>query len=358
MAVQNIDVSEKVNEITGDNRKARDLGDDELRSRIQETRGLLALEGLSRDQKQALREVLEADRAEIRSRVAARDADRERNRRGDDAEDSRRSDELPMRGDQLTVRDLLEDDRPADDLTTRALERRIDANRRALRLDNLSDRQRRALRERMREDRQAMRSRFGNRRERRRERLDDPAYALAVAAGAIATAAILSRPNIAAAEAYDEEIEDWLTAAPLVETDRRYRVEDFRDQPRLRYAVPGIELDTVQFGFGEGFLREEELPKLDRIGETIERIVAGNPNEVFLIEGHTDAVGTEAANMKLSQERAEAVKQALLEYFNIGEDNLVTVGRGEMYPKIPTQEAEAENRRVSVRRITPLLARR
>jgi outer membrane protein OmpA-like peptidoglycan-associated protein len=79
---------------------------------------------------------------------------------------------------------------------------------------------------------------------------------------------------------------------------------------------------------------------------------------VFLIEGHTDAVGTEAANMKLSQERAEAVKQALLEYFNIGEDNLVTVGRGEMYPKIPTQEAEPENRRVSVRRITPLLARR
>jgi hypothetical protein len=51
------------------------------------------------------------------------------------------------------------------------------------------------------------------------------------------------------------------------------------------------------------------------------------------------------------------VKQALLEYFNIGEENLVTVGRGELYPKIPTQAAEAENRRVSVRRITPLLAR-
>ena len=358
VAVQNIDVSAKVGEITGDNRKAADLADDELRQRIQQTRGLLALEGLSDQQTQSLRQVLDTDRAEIRSRVAARDDRQNRNRRGDDAEDSRRSDELPMRGDQLTLRDLLEDGRPADDLTTSALERRIDANRRAMRLANLDDRQREALRERMREDRQAMRGRLGERRERRRERLNDPAYAIAIAAGVIATAAILSRPNIAAAEAYDEDIEDWLTAGPLVETRRRYRVEDFRDQPRLRYAVPGIEVDTVRFGFGEGFLREEEIPKLDRIGETIERIVAGNPDEVFMIEGHTDAVGTEAANMKLSEERAEAVKQALLEYFNIGEENLVTVGRGELYPKIPTQAAEAENRRVSVRRITPLLARR
>jgi outer membrane protein OmpA-like peptidoglycan-associated protein len=125
----------------------------------------------------------------------------------------------------------------------------------------------------------------------------------------------------------------------------------------LRYAVPGIELDTVNFGFGEAFVREEEIPQLERLGSAIERIVAGSPDEVFLIEGHTDAVGTEAANMRLSQQRADAVKQALLEYFNIADENLATVGRGELYPKIPTEAAEAENRRVSVRRITPLLAR-
>jgi outer membrane protein OmpA-like peptidoglycan-associated protein len=357
VTVQNIDVSAKVQELVGDNRQASDLSDSDLRERIQATRGLLAIEGLNDRQQGQLREVLARDRQEIRSRVAARDGTRRQRNRDEDGDGRNRSDDLPMRGDQLTLRDLLEDQRPADDLTTSALERRIDANRRALQLDSLSDRQRQALRERMREDRQALRSRYGNKRERRRKRLSDPGFALAVAAGAVATAVILSRPNIAAAEAYDEDIEDWLTAAPLVETKKRYRVEDFRAQPRLRYAVPGIEVDTVRFGFGEGFLREEEIPKLDRIGETIERIVAGNPEEVFLIEGHTDAVGTEQANMKLSIERAQAVKQVLLEYFNIGEDNLATVGRGELYPKIPTQAAEAENRRVSVRRITPLLAR-
>ena len=122
--------------------------------------------------------------------------------------------------------------------------------------------------------------------------------------------------------------------------------------------MPGIEVDTIRFGFGEGYLRTEEVAKLERIGEIIERIVAGSPNEVFLIEGHTDAVGSREANMALSTQRADAVRQALLEYFEIGEDNLATVGRGEAYLKIPTEAPEAENRRVTLRRITPLLAGR
>ena len=55
-----------------------------------------------------------------------------------------------------------------------------------------------------------------------------------------------------------------------------------------------IEIDTVHFGFGEGFLREEEIDKLDRIAQVLERILAKNPGEVFMIEGHTDAVGSDA----------------------------------------------------------------
>ncbi len=135
----------------------------------------------------------------------------------------------------------------------------------------------------------------------------------------------------------------------------RYRIEDFASQPRLRYAVPGIEVDTVRFGFGEGFLREEEVPKLERIGEVIERIVATNPDEVFLIEGHTDAVGTREANQALSVQRANAVRDALLEFFLIEDRNLAVIGHGETYLKIPTEGPEAENRRVTLRRITQLL---
>ena len=116
-----------------------------------------------------------------------------------------------------------------------------------------------------------------------------------------------------------------------------------------------IEIDTVHFGFGEGFLREEEIDKLDRIAVVLEKVLAKNPDEVFLLEGHTDAVGSNAANLALSRERALAVKEALTTYYVIPAENLRTAGLGERYLKIPTNLPEAENRRVSLARITPLV---
>jgi outer membrane protein OmpA-like peptidoglycan-associated protein len=80
--------------------------------------------------------------------------------------------------------------------------------------------------------------------------------------------------------------------------------------------------------------------------------------QVFLIEGHTDAVGSDAANLALSQARAAAVEEALVYYYAIDPSNVRTVGLGERFLKIPTEEPEEENRRVTVRRITPLLAGR
>ena len=81
-----------------------------------------------------------------------------------------------------------------------------------------------------------------------------------------------------------------------------------------------------------------------------------NPAETFLIEGHTDAVGSDLANLALSDRRAESVARALTDVFGIPPENLVTQGYGERYLKIDTQERERENRRVALRRITPLVA--
>ena len=99
----------------------------------------------------------------------------------------------------------------------------------------------------------------------------------------------------------------------------------------------------------EGFLN------LDRIGGILEEILAAHPREVFLIEGHTDAVGEDPYNLDLSRRRAAAIKDALTQYYAIGPENLQTVGYGERYLKIDTEEPEEENRRVTVRRATPAI---
>jgi outer membrane protein OmpA-like peptidoglycan-associated protein len=76
---------------------------------------------------------------------------------------------------------------------------------------------------------------------------------------------------------------------------------------------------------------------------------------VFLIEGHTDAVGSDVDNLSLSDRRAESVAIALSQQFGVPAENLTTQGYGEQYLKVPTDGPSAENRRVTVRNITPLL---
>jgi hypothetical protein len=80
-----------------------------------------------------------------------------------------------------------------------------------------------------------------------------------------------------------------------------------------------------------------------------------NPGEVFLIEGHTDAVGSDIDNLSLSDRRAQAVADLLAQQFGIPRENLVTQGYGKQFLLVPTPEPERRNRRVVIRRITPLL---
>jgi outer membrane protein OmpA-like peptidoglycan-associated protein len=161
--------------------------------------------------------------------------------------------------------------------------------------------------------------------------------------------------DVFAAEVDDAELEEVLVAPPRQRFSRAYKFDEIAVQPRLRQSVNRIEIDTIRFGSNEGFVREEQLQSLDGIAAIIERIVKKYPNEVFLIEGHTDAPGSAAYNAKLSKLRAESIKRALVNYYVIPGRNLRTVGLGERFLKIPTSDVEPENRRVSISRITPLL---
>ncbi len=136
---------------------------------------------------------------------------------------------------------------------------------------------------------------------------------------------------------------------------RTFSLRQIREIAEVRELVPGIDLDTITFASGSAAIPPEQARSLVRLGILIEEFLAENPREVFLIEGHTDATGSDALNLALSDRRAESVALALTEFFAIEPENLVVQGYGERFLKIDTQAAEPANRRATIRRITPLL---
>lgn len=121
--------------------------------------------------------------------------------------------------------------------------------------------------------------------------------------------------------------------------------------------MPRVDLDTIHFDFGSWDVETSQYPLLERVARIINRIIDRHPDEMLLIEGHTDAVGSDEDNLSLSDRRAEAVAEILTREFQVPAENLSTHGYGEQFLKINTPGPERANRRVAIRRITPLLSR-
>src|SRR5215470_13672163 len=155
--------------------------------------------------------------------------------------------------------------------------------------------------------------------------------------------------------AQPDDIYSALWAGPVDYIDRPYSLDEIRYSLPLRERMPRVDLDTVTFDTGSWEVAPDQVERLAVIADGINRAVAANPSEVFLIEGHTDAVGSDIDNLSLSDRRAESVALVLSQQFGVPPENLTTQGYGAHYLKIPTQGPERANRRVTVRRITPLL---
>lgn len=190
--------------------------------------------------------------------------------------------------------------------------------------------------------------------------------AIGVGVGAVTAAIILNlrRPVVTIprhayivdyARASDDDLYETLNAPPVENLDRAYSLEEVRYNLPLRERMRSIDLDDITFGSGDIDVSPDQHRKLERLARVIERVLRSNPDEVFLIEGHTDAVGDDVDNLSLSDRRAQSVAQILSEEFGVPPENLVTQGYGEQFLKIESREPERLNRRVTVRRVTPLL---
>ncbi|AKI00985.1 outer membrane protein/peptidoglycan-associated (lipo)protein [Hoeflea sp. IMCC20628] len=148
---------------------------------------------------------------------------------------------------------------------------------------------------------------------------------------------------------------EFLMEPPVEQVERLYTVEEVTRSARLRDKVRRIDLDSLTFEFGKATIAEDQIQRLSDVADAMTDILGNNPAETFLIEGHTDAVGKDEANLVLSDRRAETIAVALSDVFGIPPENMVTQGYGERYLKVSTEAPERLNRRVTIRRITPLV---
>jgi len=103
---------------------------------------------------------------------------------------------------------------------------------------------------------------------------------------------------------------------------------------------------TILFNSGKATFQQQTYPVL----QSIVAILKEYPSSKFSIEGHTDSDGKDAMNLKLSEDRAGAVKNYLTEN-GIATDRLSSVGYGETKPidSNKTKKGKANNRRVEVK---------
>ena len=148
------------------------------------------------------------------------------------------------------------------------------------------------------------------------------------------------------AEAQSAEIdlarrEAELASAQAQSLKRRLEYMEYRQTDRGVV----VTLGDVLFEVGETDLLPSAAQNLDDVIDLLE----SEPGKDIRIEGHTDSSGPAELNLRLSEERAEAVRDALIER-GIDPERLNAVGMGEDFPIATNETAEgrASNRRVDV----------
>ena len=117
------------------------------------------------------------------------------------------------------------------------------------------------------------------------------------------------------------------------------------DTPRVVVTEESIEInDVIHFEFAKADIRPESFGLMDEIAS----VIVDHPDLLKIrVEGHTDAIGDDVSNLKLSQARAESVV-TYLGQAGVEPSRLDPVGFGEMRPieTNETDEGRAKNRRV------------
>jgi len=107
-----------------------------------------------------------------------------------------------------------------------------------------------------------------------------------------------------------------------------------------------LSLMGITFPVGKSTIEPSSFALMSKVHEAIRLF----PNATIIVEGHTDSDGSDSANLILSQDRADAVKQYLISNMGINAERVSSIGYGETRPVASNQNAEgkARNRRIDL----------
>ncbi|GGK06011.1 OmpA family protein [Pseudomonas matsuisoli] len=114
-------------------------------------------------------------------------------------------------------------------------------------------------------------------------------------------------------------------------------------EPEPAPEVVRVELD-VKFDFDRAQVKQESYADIQNLADFMNQY----PQTSTTVEGHTDSVGTDAYNQRLSERRANAVRDVLVNQYGVQNNRVSSVGYGESRPVADnaTEEGRAINRRV------------
>jgi outer membrane protein OmpA-like peptidoglycan-associated protein len=142
-----------------------------------------------------------------------------------------------------------------------------------------------------------------------------------------------------------EELRQALTPAPEPNMPRGIRPAPTSQVPTTHEPTAVI---NVFFASNSDRILSTYYTDLAKLGQALTPILASGAT--LRIEGHTDSLGPDPYNLRLSEKRAESVKEYLVQHFALPPERMLAEGYGESRPIAPneTSKGRAQNRRVQV----------
>jgi OOP family OmpA-OmpF porin len=178
------------------------------------------------------------------------------------------------------------------------------------------------------------------------------------AAAALGGKVMMEHPNYTTIVVARDGKEIWVEVAPvptgseysLTIVERKAMEQDVQaDAAALKAGIAAsghVEVPGIFFDTGKADLKAESAAALKEIAVMLNN----DPRVRVWVVGHTDNTGDDAANVSLSQARAEAVVKALVTQMGVAAARLAPQGVGPYAPVAPntTDEGRAKNRRVEL----------